>query len=58
MTDVSDKSSKEEHRVHQYTGNVIPWYVRLIWVLFWCFIVYYGISYFLPHMQSEVLSPP
>ncbi len=58
MTDVPEKTAEEEHRFHQYTGNAIPWYVRLIWVLFWCFIVYYGISYFPPYMQSEVLSPP
>lgn len=57
MGDVPDTSAKEEHRFHYYTGNAIPWYVRLIWVLFWCFIIYYGIRYFLPDMQTEVLTP-
>jgi len=57
MTDVSKSTAKEEHRYHYYTGNAIPWYVRLIWVLFWCFIVYYAVKYFLPNMQTELFTP-
>lgn len=44
-----------EHQHHTYTSNVIPWYVRLIWVLFWIFVVYYGVKYFLPAIQDELL---
>lgn len=51
-----DPSTPEaEHRHHTYTSNVIPWYVRLIWVLFWIFAVYYGVTYFLPAIQEELL---
>ncbi len=57
MTDAPKQSAEEEHRYHHYTGNAIPWYVRLIWVLFWCFIIYYAVRYFLPNMQTEVLTP-
>lgn len=48
----------EEGRFHRYTGNAIPWYVRLIWVLFWIFAVYYVVRYFLPTIPVEMVSPP
>jgi hypothetical protein len=32
--------------------------VRLIWLLFWIFVVYYGVVYFLPAIQNDLLSPP
>ena len=49
---------EEEHRHHTYTSNVIPWYVRLIWILFWIFVIYYTLKYFIPAMDRELLSPP
>ena len=55
---VEHRSAEEEHRHHTYTSNDIPWYVRLIWILFWIFVIYYGITYFLPAIDSELLSPP
>ena len=48
----------EEHRYHSYSGNRIPWYVRLIWIGFWIFAVYYVIAYLFPDLQSEIVSPP
>jgi hypothetical protein len=47
-----------EHRFHHYTGNRIPWYVRLIWVLFWIFAVYYTLQYLFPALRLELTSPP
>lgn len=47
-----------EHQYHQYVGNRIPWYVRLIWIGFWCFAVYYVIRYLFPDLQTELLAPP
>lgn len=52
---VEQTTPEVEARHHTYTSNVIPWYVRLIWVLFWIFVVYYGIKYFLPAIQEELL---
>jgi hypothetical protein len=43
-----------EHQYHQYRGNRIPWYVRLMWIGFWCFAVYYIIQYLLPALPIEV----
>ena len=49
---------EQELQYHTYVGHVIPWYVRLIWVLFWIFAIGYAISYFLPALQTELLTPP
>jgi hypothetical protein len=59
MTELeADTSATAEHTHHHYVGNHIPWYVHLIWVLFWCFAIYYVLSYLLPSLQVETLSPP
>jgi hypothetical protein len=47
-----------ESRWHTYVGNRIPWYVRLIWLGFWVFAVYYTIRYLFPALQVEIVSPP
>ena len=51
-------NAQHENRYHDYVGNRIPWYVRLIWVLFWCFAVYYTIAYLFPAIRVELLTPP
>lgn len=57
-TTVEHEIAEEEQRHHTYTSNAIPWYVRLIWLLFWIFAIAYAIRYFLPAIQQELLSPP
>ncbi|MCG8584247.1 MAG: hypothetical protein MI757_05995 [Pirellulales bacterium] len=54
MTVPQDDSAEVESRYHDYTGNSIPWYVRLIWVGFWCFVAYYTIRYLFPAIQVEL----
>lgn len=49
-------SAEVEHEHHHYTGNAIPWYVRLIWVGFWVFAVYYTIRYLFPALQTELFN--
>ncbi len=51
-------SPEAESRFHTYVGNRIPWYVRLIWVGFWVFAIYYVIKYLFPDLQTEILTPP
>jgi hypothetical protein len=51
-------SAEHEHRYHSYVGSRIPWYVRLIWVLFWAFAAYYVIAYLFPALQAEIGNPP
>ena len=58
MPSVEQSSAEQEHRHHSYRSAEIPWYVRLIWVLFWIFVIYYGITYFLPAIQSEMPTTP
>jgi hypothetical protein len=55
----ADPDSPEmENRFHTYVGNRIPWYVRLIWLCFWVFAVYYVLRYLFPDLQAEILNPP
>ena len=55
---VEQSEPTAENRWHGYVGNRIPWYVRLIWLGFWIFAVYYAISYLFPKLQTEILNPP
>ncbi len=57
-TPVEQPSPETEHQFHHYRGNVIPWYVRMIWIGFWIFTVVYIIRYFFPALQIELLAPP
>lgn len=51
-------AARDEDQYHAYTGNRIPWYVRLVWVGFWCFAVYYTVRYLFPDLQTELITPP
>lgn len=48
----------DESRHLTYTSNVIPWFIRLMWVVFWIFAIGYAISFFLPAIQRELVTPP
>ena len=58
MAEIDRDSAEAEGQFHHYTGNRIPWYVRLIWVGFWAFAVYYTIAYLFPAIQTEVFQMP
>jgi hypothetical protein len=59
MTTAPDPGTPEqESQFLTYASHVIPWYVRLIWLFFWVFAIGYSISYFLPAIQTELLTPP
>jgi hypothetical protein len=58
MSDVEGAPAEVEHHFHAYTTNRIPWYVRMVWVGFWCFAVYYTIRYLFPELQRELITPP
>ena len=58
MSPIERTSTKDEQKFHNYTSNAIPWYVRLLWLLFWAFVIYYTVAYFLPAIQTEMVSPP
>lgn len=54
MHNPEDNPAEVEHQYHYYSGNDIPWYVRLIWVGFWVFAIAYTIQLLLPAMQVEL----
>jgi hypothetical protein len=49
---------EQENTYHHYTGNAIPWIVRGMWILFWCYAITYVVLWLLPSLQSELLAPP
>lgn len=55
---VENPSAEVEGHWHSYVENRIPWYVRLMWLMFWVFAVYYTITYLFPALQIEIISPP
>jgi len=58
MTDPRSPQPLDEERYHTYVGTRIPWYVRLMWVAFWIFAVTYVITWLLPALQHELVTPP
>jgi hypothetical protein len=51
-------SLDHERKCHNYLGNSIPWFVRLIWVGFWCFVIYYTLKYLIPDLQLSLFPRP
>ncbi|MCC7476420.1 MAG: hypothetical protein IT425_13580 [Pirellulales bacterium] len=47
-----------EGRFHAYVSSRIPWYVRLLWIGFWVFAIYYVLNYFIPELKSNLPSSP
>lgn len=59
MTAKSDVgTAQQEQKFHTYVSHVIPWYVRVMWLIFWVFAIGYAIANFLPAIQTELLAPP
>ena len=54
MSDFKRTSIKADDTYHHYTGNAIPWYVRLIWIGFWVFAITYTIRFLFPAIQLEL----
>ena len=54
MPDVEDNSAEAEHQFHHYTGNRIPWYVRLMWLGFWIFAIAYTIRFLFPAIRVDL----
>lgn len=53
-----NNSPEVEQKNHQYIGNYIPWFVHVLWVSFWLLAAYYILTYLLPALQREFLTPP
>lgn len=55
---IDEGAADVERQYHHYTGNRIPWYIRLLWVLFWIFAISYTLSYLFPALRGELTNPP
>jgi hypothetical protein len=51
-------SAEQEGKYHTYVSHVIPWYIRVGWLIFWVFAIAYVVANFLPAVQTELLAPP
>lgn len=58
MSHEHSPSDDAEARHLTYTSNAIPWFIRLMWVAFWIFAIGYAVSFFLPAIQRDLVSPP
>ncbi|MFM2096300.1 MAG: hypothetical protein RIS70_3424 [Planctomycetota bacterium] len=58
MMEREQAAAERDHRHHRYRSNRIPWWVRLIWIGFWVFAIYYTVKYVVPTMQLELFSKP
>ncbi len=56
MPDSERTTVENDSRYHHYRGNVIPWFVRLIWLGFWIFAVAYTIAFLFPALQVELFA--
>lgn len=49
----ADPTLVAERRFHSYEGSVIPFFVRLLWVGFYCLAIYYCLAYLFPSLRLE-----
>ncbi|QDU26203.1 hypothetical protein ETAA8_12780 [Anatilimnocola aggregata] len=54
MTQPDPTTPESDQRFHDYVGNAIPWYVRVIWIGFWIFAIVYTIRYVFPSLRVEL----
>lgn len=48
----------QEARYHNYSGNRIPWWLRVMWLMFWVGAIAYVFNELLPALQQELFTPP
>lgn len=51
-------TAQDEGKFLNYVGHEIPWFVRLVWIIFWSASAWYTIRWLLPALQVELISPP
>ena len=54
MADAENTTPEAEHQYHHYSGNRIPWYVRLMWLAFWILAIAYTVRFLFPALQVEL----
>lgn len=46
-----------DDRNHHYRGNKIPWFVRVMWIGFWIFAIFYTLRFLVPSLQTDLFRP-
>lgn len=55
----AETSPEQENRYHTYVGSQIPWYLHLMWLLFWGYVITYFLTWLIPAILSDpVLTKP
>lgn len=54
MAEHERTSIEADDRYHHYSGNRIPWFVRVMWIGFWTLTIVYSLRYIFPAIQSEL----
>jgi hypothetical protein len=52
MTDLSGPSPEQEGQFHTYTTHRIPWFIRVIWIIFWIGLVWYLVTLAVPSAKN------
>ena len=58
MSEPENTTAEQEHQYHHYTGNDIPWYVRVMWLGFWVLAIVYTIRFMFPAIRVELFELP
>jgi hypothetical protein len=48
MSDAPNQTPQQDARFHTYATHRIPWYVRLMWLMFWIGLIWYVIAFAIP----------
>lgn len=52
MKDSADTSPEQDRSFHTYSTHHIPWYVRVMWIVFWIGLVWYLLRFALPMAKN------
>jgi|CXWL01.1.fsa_nt_gi hypothetical protein len=45
-------SPQQDSEFHTYVTHRIPWYVRVMWIVFWIGLIWYVIKFAIPSARS------
>jgi hypothetical protein len=58
-TTPADTTPEQENRYHTYVGSQIPWFLHLMWILFWGYVITYFLVWLIPAILTDpVLTKP
>ena len=58
MIPIENPSPEAEGQHHTFVTHRIPWFVHLLWVVYWVMSISYILYYQFPVIQRELMNPP